>query len=316
MHQNFESLVNKGVYILNPDRVDTEQSPKQIVICGVARSGTSLVSGALHKLGVFMGKTANPPVYEDVELSRAFEMKHFDAARERISAYNQHHPVWGWKRPSSVDYLDTVAQVFPNPSFIFVFRDIFSIANRNRISMQADVVANMQTVYHQLGKLVGFIHSHNPVAMLVAYDKILLERRLFVRTLCDFIGLDVSEEQQENAFDFIRPNPSDYLDLSRNTKARGGIGKVEAYCVAGWARAVYHELPIKVELYVNEEKRAVTTADHFLAGLKEQGVHPTGRVGFRFDLTEAQKLNDGDVVRVRAENEVNDLNHSPKVFKR
>jgi hypothetical protein len=284
-----------------------------VIVSGVARSGTSLVAGALHHLGVFMG-AAGPPVYEDVKLSRDLEMEAFEKARNRISSYNDEHAVWGWKRPSAVNYLDTVDQIFPNPFYIFVFKDLFSIANRNRISMNADLITNMQQVYHQLGGIIDFIRKAKPLAMLVAYDKVLLEREMFIQTVCEFVGLEPSEEQIQAAMDFIRPNPSDYLDLARNTKAKGFLGKVEEKRVIGWARAVYNEMPIKVELFVNDQKIADTTANLFRDDLKKKKIHPTGRIGFRFDLRDEQKLKKGDVVRVRAENEVNDLIFSPKMF--
>jgi hypothetical protein len=67
-------------------------------------------------------------------------------------------------------------------------------------------------------------------------------------------------------------------------------------------------------LYVNEKKVAVVSADIFRIGLQEQGIHPTGHAGFQFDLDDGDRLQPGDVVRVRAENEINDLNNCPKVF--
>ena len=35
------------------------KKPKTIIVLGPARSGTSIVSGALHHLGVYMGKRAS-----------------------------------------------------------------------------------------------------------------------------------------------------------------------------------------------------------------------------------------------------------------
>ena len=94
---------------------------------------------------------------------------------------------------------------------------------------------------------------------------------------------------------------SDFLDAA-------GMGH------GGTGSAANNKNPIKVELFVNEKKVAVTKADLFRKDLMEKGIHPKGRVGFRFDLTEDQKLKKDDVVRVRAENEVKDLQNCPKVF--
>ncbi len=307
-------LVNTGIHIINQDGILPEQLPKNIIVSGIARSGTSLVAGALSKLGVFMGNKAYPPVFEDVELSDTLEKKDLVAAQAMIERYNEKHPIWGWKRPSSVGYLDTVNSIFPNPVYIFIFKDIFSIAKRNQISMKFDLVSNMRSTHQQYGKLLTFIEMYHPQAMMVSYDKALMNRKLFVQSLCDFIKIVPLKDQFHSAVEFIRPNPADYLDASRVTKAKGRVGRMEELFVAGWATAVHNKNPIKVELFVNEKKVAVTKADLFRKDLMEKGIHPKGRVGFRFDLTEDQKLKKDDVVRVRAENEVKDLQNCPKVF--
>lgn len=307
-------MVNIGIHFINQDRMLPEGLPKNIIVSGIARSGTSLVAGALAKLGVFMGEKANPPVFEDVELSDALEKEDIQSTLEIIAKYNENYPIWGWKRPSSAGYLDIVSNLFPNPIYIFIFKDILSTAKRNQISMQSDVVSNMRHSYRQLGKIVAFLENHQPPAMMVSYEKVLINRKEFVQSLCDFIGIAPSTNQWNSAVKFIRPNPADYLDVSRITKARGGVGVVKESLVIGWARAVYNDKPIKVELYVNDKKIAVTWADIFQDHLLEKGLHPTGRAGFRFDLTDATKLKRGDIVRVRAENEVKDLHNCPRVF--
>ena len=314
MPKNIESLINTGIHFSIADKAGTQDPRKNIVVCGVARSGTSLVAGALFKLGVFMGNTANPPVYEDVTFSRAMEEDDVDAARRIIADYDDKYPIWGWKRPSSVNFLDVVDGIFPNPVYVFIFKDIFSIAKRNRISMHSDLISNMRNAYRQLGKILNFIEKRNPTAMMVSYEKALMNRQHFVQSMCDFIGIQVSEDQFKAAVNFIRPNPADYLDLSRITKARGVLGKITETSVAGWARAVYNEVPIKVELYVNDRQVAVTSADIFRKDILEKGIHPTGHVGFLFTREDDHKLKKGDVVRVRAENEINDLNNCPQVF--
>ncbi len=314
MTKNIEPLINTGIHLLNPDDERAHQPRKTIIVSGVARSGTSLVAGVLSKLGVFLGDTACPPVYEDTELGRAMENRELAAAKAIIGRYDEKHAIWGWKRPSSIGYLDEVDAVFSNPIYVFIFKDIFSIAKRNEISMHADLIKNMRSVYKQQGKIIDFIEERNPVAMLVAYDKALVEKDRFVRALCELAGIEASADQFNAAVEFITPNPPDYLDASRITKARGSVGMIKENCVVGWARAVYNDTPIHVELYVNERLVAVTMANLLRENLVEKGLHPTGHAGFRFDLDEDTKLQKGDVIRVRAENEVNDLGNCPLVF--
>ena len=68
---SIDQLKNKGIYMLNQE--SGQAGSRQIIVLGSARGGTSIISGALHHLGVFTGKQSCAPVYEDVYLSNALE---------------------------------------------------------------------------------------------------------------------------------------------------------------------------------------------------------------------------------------------------
>ena len=59
-----ESLVNKGLAEINPEPFSGEAT---LVIVGLTRSGTSMMSSLMHAFGVFMGDRIDNAVFEDVE---------------------------------------------------------------------------------------------------------------------------------------------------------------------------------------------------------------------------------------------------------
>lgn len=90
---------NKGHHIINPPEQASET--KTVIVLGCARSGTSMIAGVLHHLGVSVGRRHDDATFEDIDLSLAFENHKFDEAESIIAEYNEAHDVWAWKRPGT-----------------------------------------------------------------------------------------------------------------------------------------------------------------------------------------------------------------------
>lgn len=164
---SLETLTNKGIVIA---RSSSKHPQKTIVVVGVARGGTSIVSGTLHHLGVFMGN-ANSPVYEDLRISLAFEKQSDEKFEHVIQAYNRNYDTWAWKRPSTLHSLPRIARKVRNPHFIFVFRDILSVANRNTISMSKNMGDGLKCALEDYSKIIKFINKSNHPALLISSEK-------------------------------------------------------------------------------------------------------------------------------------------------
>jgi len=279
-----EQLENKGFAFINSGNINTKT--RQIIVIGSARGGTSLVAGALHHLGVFTGEKSHPPVFEDVLLSEAFEADDLNKASEIVEKYNSIHNIWAWKRPGALNYLKKVEKVIPNPFYIFIFKDIFSIANRNNISMQADISKSLQNALADYSKIVDFVSSTDKPVMLVSAEKALQNKESFVNALIELNKniIDLSEKKQK-AIDFITPNPKDYLDSTRITKAKGVVDLVDTRGIHGWAMALHHKNPVEIELLADGEVIATTKANLYRKDLLGNNLHPTGQCGFFFKLT-------------------------------
>ena len=310
---NLQSLENTGVMLLRSPEVDAAE--KTIVVVGVARGGTSIVAGSLHHLGVFMGKVCHEPVFEDLKLSLAFEGQGKHSFDQVISEYNREHELWGWKRPSSLEDLPRIAAKIRNPHFIFVFRDIFSIANRNAISMKLGVMDGLQKALADYTKIVEIISASQLPAMLVSSDKVITHKAGYLEALCAFSGITPTNEQRAQALAFVTPSPKQYLDKTRITKARGGINKavLKTGLLRGWARAAYHVDPVQVEVLVDDKLLTTIMADIFRTELKKPNIHPTGECGYEVDL-KALGVKPTSTIAVRVRGEVNDLTNSPVSF--
>lgn len=301
-----DSLINKGVVIMGSPR----SSNPAVVVIGTARGGTSLIAGVLNKLGVFMGDRASPPVYEDVRLSEAIEAKDVVLARRIIAEYRGSHAKWGWKRPSAIECLNKVDSLFGAPNYIFIYKDIFSIAQRNAISMSNEIIPGMERALREYEKTLFFLKSVNPHALLVSYDKALLFPDELVDNIIGFCRLSPSEEQRQGGVAFIEPNPESYLDASRITKAQGRLDGVSGRTVYGWARYVYSRAPAHVDIFLNGERIATVVATHARPDLDNR----LGQAcAFFYDFPEGVELHRGDAIRARVTNEIRDLENSPLV---
>jgi hypothetical protein len=287
--------------------LDCKNSTKTIIVVGCARGGTSIVAGVLSSLGIFMGDNSGSPVFEDTKLAAAFESKNYQAANEIIDEYNLEHQIWGFKRPSSIDYLSKIHAMVRNPYYIIIFKDILAIGNRNSISMQSELIENMQAALGNYQKIIEFIQIKNPkAAMLVSAEKLLQHKGYFIEQLCIFLDLQVASDLVEKAEVFIEPNSSEYLYDTRITKVVGNVDELIGTVVKGWAKLDYDDnKPPLLEVYLNDSLILEVSPIIFRQDLLDSGIHKTGCAGFQFDLGKTLKVD--DVLRIKAKYDVVDI---------
>ncbi|OUS40943.1 hypothetical protein A9R00_03450 [Oleispira antarctica] len=301
---NDSKLKNKGFAFLNEGK---KTAKKNIIVLGVARGGTSLVAGALDSLGVFMGDQSVAPVYEDVLLSSAFEGSNKNEVKKIIEDYDNRFNVWGWKRPAAVEYLEDVSREITNPHYIVIFKDIFSVANRNNISMKSDVISAMSQAYASFGKLIEFVGDQSAPVMLVSADKVLHDKEDFVSALIDFCQLNVDAAKKAKAIDFITPNPKAYLENTRITKVVGCVDNLSRHRVSGWVYGVHHSNEVEVEVFCDGKFIASSVASNYRKDLKDLSIHTTGMCGFDISLENLVLPTAGAELTVLAKDDVDIL---------
>jgi hypothetical protein len=112
-----------------PDNGVPPRVRKTFVVLGAPRGGTSLIAGALHHAGVYMGDFRTSQ-YEDPDFELSPDEAHRAVAQlgEIIRRRNEEHEFWGWKRPNSIYYIRSVVHLLRQPVFLFVYRGIAEIA--------------------------------------------------------------------------------------------------------------------------------------------------------------------------------------------
>ncbi|WP_201616718.1 hypothetical protein [Psychrobacter immobilis] len=308
-----ELLNNSGIKYIGSESA-LQATEKTLIVVGVARGGTSLVAGTLSNLGVFSGTLSNAPVFEDVRLSSAFESGNLKLAEQVISEYDRSNKVWVFKRPSIINYLEEVHTRVRNPVYLFIFKDIFSIANRNSISMKLDILNGIEKAHNDYSKILSFIKRHEINGFLLSYEKIMNNKEQYVDNMVSLVGLDsVSNDIRSKALNFIEPNPQGYLNASRITRSIGNIGRIEETRVIGWGKLLHTETPVEVELFINDKLIKTQTANQLRKHLIAEKVHSTGKCGYCFDLSE-RPLRKGDKVAVKVKDDVLFLENSNQLW--
>ena len=238
-------LKSLGISILNTPTAGGVKDSATVIVVGVPRSGTSMVASTLHKLGVFMGNRTDKAVFEDVEIASAIESSDKKQLKSLIELRNREHAIWAFKRPNVFNLIDKHLPLFRNPRFVVVFRDPAAIAKRNEISMHRDFLSELRTANEQTGKLVKFVSRLKLPAMVVSYEKALLNPEPFIDALVDFCGIDANEQQRGKAAGVIENGPERYL-FSARAKYEGCLEDVSNGKARGWVRRIGRDTPLTV----------------------------------------------------------------------
>jgi hypothetical protein len=313
--KDLTSLTNHGWQIIGEP---TEAEQFTCIVVGVARSGTSIVAGSLHQLGLFMGDNCEArPSFEDPAMRSSILQQDWPAARELISVYNKRRPGWGTKLPALVEQLDFAHDEFRNPRYVIIFRDIFSIANRNRISMKSDLVQDMHQSILQYQKIIDFIRSRSPHALLIAHSFALDNKPEFIDRLVEFCQLNPSKDQIRAAHKFIQRNPETYLQLSRITKSEGKVLHIGKNMITGWAKYSNTEATATVVLSISGQEVARQKANLCTEELGIEGAPEARKHGFRFYLNSDKSIT-GSAIEVRVSDDIENIpncavDHAPDV---
>jgi hypothetical protein len=222
---------------------------KTIVVLGMHRSGTSMLSGVLSRLGINMGdellgKDAsnplghfedrefldlnkrileaaggswdNPPSQEEILLKK----KQFEKEiKELITKAESRSILWGWKEPRTSITIDLYLSYLDNPYFIFCHRDPMAVARslNRRNNMEIDEGLNLREIYEE--RVNNFFYENPDLKRLdVYYEKILLNPEVWINKISDFIDLEVSNEDFQKAIEIILPR-EEVNKLSRKVAA-------------------------------------------------------------------------------------------------
>lgn len=169
------------------------------IVLGVARSGTSMVTGVLRELGIFMGD-----VQADNHEDPLFLTDEIESIQALILKRNRQYDCWGWKVLKTLFIMPQLLPFLRNPHFIILTRDPFDIARsmQKREGLAFDLcLRHIFMVYHHLQI---FIEQCTDPLVIVSYNRAMANRDVFIQELTGFLGLhDLSKENFQRVRNFI-----------------------------------------------------------------------------------------------------------------
>lgn len=201
---------------------DTE---RPIMVVGVPRSGTSVVAGILHYLGVNMGQyylrpdSQNPLGYfEDAQLLE-IDFKYFEKDRKEWKKKTKEYlgsrlsdKPWGWKSPQLSVTLEYVRELFEEmklrPNYIWVQREQEKVI----LSQIKHHGKDSQTAKEEVMKMSDNLKKCliREKVLTLTYEEVLANPREAVKNIIDYLALEPSQDQVTRAvLSVIQPPPKE-----------------------------------------------------------------------------------------------------------
>lgn len=190
-------------------------TPKTVVIFGAARGGTTMVARVVQSLGIHLGDDIGINFEDDafnLEKLQLFPSKEPESLKasllQAIQERNQARDVWGWKYPNAVRYLPLILTSLRHPRFICVFRDCISTSSRmfaSTLSKGNNPLNVLDANLKLQQENIRLMRNSNVPSFLCSYEKAISDPRDFVKTLANFVGVDLNKRALKAAMEQIAP---------------------------------------------------------------------------------------------------------------
>ena len=294
-------MLNDGFVIRNWNEKQVE--PRQIIILGLPRGGTTMTTNMIKSAGIFIGEDL-PITLEDREIARMLTSWNVNQKEffKLVSQRDNDHKVWGFKFIYRIHF--SLLESLKNPYYVIVFRDICSVALRNHITEGVDYLTSMKANLGLQGRIIGFIEETKNPTFLFSYEKALLGPTRISKALLKFLHIPETIEVVNKVASSIEPSQKDYVQLMKKrakrkarvdivAKAfRGYVDRIISEHIKGW---IFLEndpnQEVSIELYAAEK-----LVERKIANLVRKGVgekfSSNGKHGFYFDLPRNNQILD------------------------
>ena len=291
-----------------------------------------MVAGAMFHLGHYCGDGAVVPVFEDVRMREAINEQDWNEVERIAKSYTSQHERWLFKwtvparptsirglikrltlrQPSELTRLRKLYKALGKPKLIITYKDVFSIANRNRISISSDILDGIRGALAAYEVIREFIEKEHPQALMISSEKAISNKHSLIQNLIDFCQIPATEKQIQAALEFVEPVPWSYLNSTKSDLSIGYVEPVNNGSVSGWAKYKHNDDEARVTLLVDDEEVSSINANEYRADLERAG-HRHGNCAFTFENIDPVLLQTGSTVRVRVQGDTQDLSNSPQV---
>ncbi len=196
------------------------------------RSGTSMISGALNKLGIKMGNKFGKGIYNPLGYFEDSKFRDLNRkilkdaggrwdqppSEERILAQknkcvdaiqnliNGKPKLWGWKDPRNCLTIELYLPYLNNPYFIVCYRKSAGVTQSfyRRYKMEYEKVIKLKKIYDE--RIEKFFKKYPKFKRFdVYYEKIISNPKEFVDGILNFLDISNKRKDYKSAISFIKP---------------------------------------------------------------------------------------------------------------
>ncbi len=187
-------------------------TPRTAVVLGVARGGTSMVSGVLRGLDVFMGANLGFN-HEDAQVQRIVANKNFEDFGDLARGRDAEHPLWGFKFPEASMMMDKFHPSLRNPHYLFVMRHPLSRGMSVVARTGGTLTAAIEDALKSYQSIFAFLEKVDAPVLLINYEQATENAQASVEQIAGFLGMDQGSEAVERAASMILGEGAGYLNL-------------------------------------------------------------------------------------------------------
>jgi len=187
-------------------------APRTAVVLGVARGGTSMVSGVLRGLDVFMGDNLGFN-HEDTKVQRIVSNKKFEDFGELARERDEEHPIWGFKFPEASVMMDKFHPSLRNPHYLFVMRHPMSRGMSVVARTGGTLTAAIEDALKNYQAIFAFLNKVDAPVLMINYEQATENAQASVEQIAGFLGMDQHSEAVERAASMILGEGAGYLNL-------------------------------------------------------------------------------------------------------
>jgi hypothetical protein len=185
---------------------------RTFVVLGNYRGGTSVVTGILQKLGLFIGNNLdNDSDAEEYSNYEDLEFQQVDIEDMPIEERNKNHDEWGFKDPMTIQRIEKIYPLLRDPHLICVFRDPWattqSMMRHNSPYTRASIFQLSNTMNNKMATLVWDteqILGENCPVLPVSYEAVVRYPEREIRRLAKFLGVSLDEELLQECINLIQ----------------------------------------------------------------------------------------------------------------
>jgi hypothetical protein len=199
---------NPGTFIANPSPAGDQAS---VLVTGLGRSGTTMVSRVLSALGLFMGDEVSRGTNEDKDFRNIIKKGSLEAFEKLCRDRDQRFDRWGFKYPAARHNLAEWVAAMRSPRVIVTSRDPLATAIRAANATSAEVLPTFEQALRRMLRLFDSLGELQCPVLFLSYEKALTRPRASTAVLAEFCGIDADEDAIEAAAKTIQNGDQVYL---------------------------------------------------------------------------------------------------------